>query len=550
MGLYLLTSPGRIDFIDGQRRYEVAKNWLDQGEPVVTDHYLGNIGVQLVNRRTGQTYSVYNAAPSLTPMPLMALSRLLPHHTPQRDQLAFSLTGPLFGALLGALLLLGYGALGIPLRQSLISAAIFCMATLWWPSSVTVFDQNQHGVLLLGAVFLAWLAGRRQSLQLAALAGLLAGLLINYQEMYALLLPAVGLAVLAAPEEGSSGEAVVPRRSVDRQAILRCLTFALCCCIGFGLYIAFNEVRLGTPFALAKYGPHDGLVPPTWGSPLAGFLSLALSPGKGILWFSPPLLCALLGARGMFRRAPTLALAVAGVSVIHLLVIVHLTFFGGDWCWGPRYAVPVMPLWALAFPFATRQMLVSRRVIAPLAAAGFLIQVAGVSIDTQRFFYERNLRSYFWALDPWCYFKQSQLAARPFEILSSITTGLPKQAVYFSPAPNQPQSIPLTPTDAEPARLWMRHFQIFYLPRPWWGWVSRILPEQRPVDPGPMSAVCAASLILGGILVFRALRATDSPTEAAAGPASKDLPTSGRGQPVPSAGGPDGCQAPGGSLAR
>src|SRR5437588_11284901 len=102
-------------------------------------------------------------------MHLMLLSRHLPGRRVGRDYFAFSLTGPLFGALLGALLVFGYGLLGIRLRESLLYTAIFCLATLWWPASVTVFDQNQHAALLFGAVLLAWVSGRRQSLHLAAL---------------------------------------------------------------------------------------------------------------------------------------------------------------------------------------------------------------------------------------------------------------------------------------------------------------------------------------------------------------------------------------------
>src|SRR6202035_4538437 len=126
LGLYLLTAPGRIDIIDGQWRYEVARNWLDTGEPVVADRWLLATRGQMLNPGNGKSYSVYNAAPSVTPMPLMLLSRLLPGHNTERDHFAFSLTGPFFGALLGALLLLAYGLLGIRLPESLVYTAIFC----------------------------------------------------------------------------------------------------------------------------------------------------------------------------------------------------------------------------------------------------------------------------------------------------------------------------------------------------------------------------------------------------------------------------------------
>ncbi len=485
-------------------------------------------GEQIRNPRTGASYSVYNAAPSFTPMPFMLLSRWLPGHAVERDQFAFSLAGPFFGALLGALLFLAYGWLGIGRRASLIFTGIFCLATLWWPASTTVFDQNQHAVLLLAAVLLAWLSGRRRQVGLAGLAGLIGGLLINYQEMYALVLPAVGLAVLAAPEEGASGDAARPRKTVERTAVLRYLAFGLGCCVGLGCFLVFNEIRWDTPLLLTRYGGLGTARVPTWGNPLAGFLGLAVSPGKGLIWFSPPLLLAFLGARALCRRAPALAAAVAGVSIIHLLIVTHLTFYGGDWCWGPRYTVPLMPLWALAFPLATLPAR-PHRLLCPLAIAGLCSQLMGVSLDQHRFFYERNIAPDFWASQPWFYFHESQLAARPFEILESVRVGPPAGAAYFNCSPTgQFTYCPFGSGQPGQTRLWMRHFQIFYLPRPWWGWMYRVAPEQRPVNPTSFLLACAILLAAGAALVFKSLTSGASAHSAVAAcrvPAQAPWPT-------------------------
>ena len=138
-GIYLLTAPGRIDTVDGQWRYDVAQNWLSGRGPVVTDPYLLASWEQTVNPATRRNYAMYNAAPSVTPMALMRFTRVLPGHTTARDQFAFTLAGPCFGALLGALLFLAYGWFGLGLRPSVGYTALFCLTTLWWPASVTVF---------------------------------------------------------------------------------------------------------------------------------------------------------------------------------------------------------------------------------------------------------------------------------------------------------------------------------------------------------------------------------------------------------------------------
>src|SRR5207244_2471630 len=119
------------------------------------------------------------------------------------------------------------------------------------------------------SVLLAWQSGRRNSTRLAVLAGFAGGLLLNYQEMYALWLPVAGLAVLASREEGSAENAATLQRYPDRAALCRYLAFGLGCSGGLALFFAFNELRFGTPLVLAKYGSHNGLMPPTWGNTLA-----------------------------------------------------------------------------------------------------------------------------------------------------------------------------------------------------------------------------------------------------------------------------------------
>lgn len=89
LGLYLLSSPGRIDFIDGQYRYDVARSWLDVGEPVVRDPALRALGAP-VDARTGKAYAWYNAASSLTPLPFMAVARWVGGDAVDRDRFAFS----------------------------------------------------------------------------------------------------------------------------------------------------------------------------------------------------------------------------------------------------------------------------------------------------------------------------------------------------------------------------------------------------------------------------------------------------------------------------
>src|SRR5947207_2730822 len=194
-----------------------------------------------------------------------------------------------------------------------------------------------------------------------------------------MLLPFVGLAVFARTDATRPASPWWRSSSVDYRALLRYIVFGAGCGVGLLGFVAFNYVRFGTPLAPGRYGS-------LWfsGNPVAGALSLALSPGKSIVLFSPPVILALFGARGLFKRAPMLVAVMGLISLVHVVLIVQLPFFAGDWCWGPRYLLVLVALWALALPFATEHL--SRLVVGIIVTLGLVVPLMGIGIDHQRYF--------------------------------------------------------------------------------------------------------------------------------------------------------------------
>jgi hypothetical protein len=498
LAVYVLTAAGRIDIIDGQVRYDVAATWLDTGHPGLRDPYLSRTLFAL--RTDTGTYGAYNAGASVAAMPLLLLSRALPGHTVERDRFTFTMTGAVFGAAASGVLVLAYGALGLSGATSVAWALAAAFTTMWWPGSVTVFDQNQHGALLLAAVLLAWMSGRHERVSLSALGGTVAGALIAYQEIYTLILPFAALPVFANCGEGTSTKGSL-RRTVDRASLIRYVSFGVAAGLGVLAFVAFNYVRFGTASAPGRY---DGGV--LFGSDrLAAILSFTVSPGKSIVLFSPPVVLAAAGAFGMLRRAPTLTVAILLVSLIHGALVLQLTFFGGDWCWGPRYLLVLVPLWALAAPFAAAHL--RPVVVIGVLAAGLSVQVLAVSVDHQRFFFHHDLRPHFW-LDQWAYFKRSQLLDRPRELVTVLTQGVPPEATRFAPTPQGDVTYtPASPRTYDvPGRIWSKQFAVFHVLRPWPLWLRWVDPGRRPVDPRPLLAVCGVLFAGGGLFIVRAVR--------------------------------------------
>jgi len=486
---YLLTSPGRIDSIDGQLRYEVTHSLVETGRPTIRDPVLQRFGIRTSD---GAVYAAYGIAPSLTPLPLVWLGSLWDGPREETRRFLFALADPLIGALIAPLLLVFFLELGIAPRSALAWTLASSFATLLWPASTTVLEQIQHAVLVLAAVYLGFLSGRRGSPVLAAGGGLAAGLLLLYQESYAILVPALALATLHGGRRGRS------------TPLGRLLVFLGTAGLGAVGWVEYNQLRFGVPLASGRLG--GGGHPPLLGNPLEGLAALLISPGKGILFYSPLVVLTVVAFPAFRRRWPKLATTVAAATVVHGLFIASLSIFHGDWCWGPRYLTVLLPLWALPLPFLPPIRL-RRPLIAALASVGLIVQLLGLSLVHERFFYERRLPTYFWYGDAAFYFRESALTARLGEIASTLAGGVPATATYFSPSPYRDL---LTYYIAPPASVdrapdWMPYFRIFYLPRPWPLWMPTVDPERfdRPLPPLPAAGILFLVGLAGGVLVWR-----------------------------------------------
>ncbi len=80
---------------------------------------------------------------------------------------------------------------------------------------------------------------------------------------------------------------------------------------------------------------------------LEGLAGQLVSPGKGLLWFCPAVLLGLAGFRGLWRRSPWVAGTILSGSVLLLLATSKYYQWHGGGCWGPRFLVPLLPLWLL-----------------------------------------------------------------------------------------------------------------------------------------------------------------------------------------------------------
>lgn len=207
--------------------------------------------------------------------------------------------------------------------------------------------------------------------------GAVAGVLINAKLIYApvLLFCALYLA-----------HAELRRAAPSWRAFLRDALFALLSFLPFcGVMLWHNWLKTGSPF-VSGYQIPGGIFS---GDLATGLYGLLLSPGKGLVFYAPPLLLGALGLREALRRRRAESLLLLAVIAVVTLLNARFRHWHGDYCWGPRYLVPVMPLMLLlCLPWLPAALDRDRRraglrraalgaLVGALLSAGLFVQVLG-----------------------------------------------------------------------------------------------------------------------------------------------------------------------------
>lgn len=466
LAAFILMNPGRIDIIDGQWRFEVAYNLARDSSLSVEDPALRRSGLPGKN---GERFSVYGISGSLAGLPLVAAANALIPENRDLAQFMFAQTSSIWGATGLALLFLIYRQLGLSSKKSLGWVAVVGCSTLYLPLSTSTFDQVQNAALLLWSVYAAYRAKQTRSILMAATGAAAFALLINYREANAIFLPALLYA---------SG--VTHWRWMGKQLLQDPVArvFMIGAMAGGAVWVGLNYARFGTLFPPSGMGYH----PPAFGNPVRGLAVLTVSPAKGLLWYTPPIIFCMMGWKQFRTTHRRLADAVATGTASWIALIASLTFAGGDWCWGPRYWVVVLPLMFLAAPYAQLPSRTSRILAGTVIGLGLVIQMLAVSVDHQRFFFERSLTPFFWYIDESFYFRESALLSRVREIGRLESPASSPITLPFRPGPH-PESLTYTifgPSGDELKRPmdWIARYRVFSLPRPWPLW-SAAIPDAR-----------------------------------------------------------------------
>jgi hypothetical protein len=371
--VFLLVTSREPPWADAHVTYDTTQNLVDHGS---LETSLESGPPWFYARRNGHRYGVFPLGNVVAMVPSYLAYKLLRNLPGVPDKPLFAMICHLSPALMMAAACALFLAM-LDDRRVAPRAAVSAALTLGLTTIVLIYARSPYAEALQ-TVALTWLcertlaAGRRPTLAGLGWLGVAAGVLLNAKLVYALVLPLPCAYLVYARWRAGDLELLVRRSALGALAFAELLALALW----------HNHLKTGSILD-SGYTIKEGVFSGDAGAALYGFF---LSTGKGMFFYSPPLLLGLLGLPTALRRhrAETVFL----IAVMAVVVGFNAKFraWHGDYCWGPRYLTPLAPLLFLcAFPWlpealARGRAKLRRLSVRALVTAGALVQLLGASL--------------------------------------------------------------------------------------------------------------------------------------------------------------------------
>jgi hypothetical protein len=350
---YAGTSRGVFVFGDDILMYQVTEAIWERGEVAVASLAPSKDVAHASRGGGGRRFAKYGLGPSLVALPFYGASHWL------FDRMELPATADSFGNLRTGPTIFGTGLanaatggatvavafllaveLGFPLLVALLTASCLGAGTLLAHYSSTFLSEPLSALCLAVAVLGLLKAKGKGSVKgvaagrwWLAISGFAAGLAVATKVAHVVVVLPLFLwaAVLGW------------HRDRQRGLVAHSLYWSSCFLLWIGAIAAYNWSRFASVFETG-YGNEAG----DFTTPLAvGLSGLLVSPAKGVLWYCPVLVLAVGGALAFWRRDRACALAILAASAPWLLMISRYYQWYGGGSWGPRFLVPLLPLWIL-----------------------------------------------------------------------------------------------------------------------------------------------------------------------------------------------------------
>jgi hypothetical protein len=317
----------------------------------------------------GRAYSKYGLGLPLVQIPLLraadGASRITGLSPTALRPIALSLLNPFLTALTAALILAACRRLKASPGAARLAALGYAFTTLAWAQAVTDSADPLQACLVAAAAYALAAAWADRSTGMPWVCGAALAGAVLAKTTVAALVPAFVAGAWLAVRASRAGW----RHALAGAARVAAPAAAAVAAVGW-----LNWLRFGS---LARTGYNS----PVFTNHLAdGLYGLLVGPNKGLVFYAPMAVLIPVGLVVLCRRS--LPFAVTVLLALLTWIPLNAVFYdwGGGWCWGPRYLLPVLPLGFAAIGVAA-DLPVVRRVACALGAAGAAVSLLGVAVS-------------------------------------------------------------------------------------------------------------------------------------------------------------------------
>ena len=180
-----------------------------------------------------------------------------------------------------------------------------------------------------------------------------------------LCLACCALAVLAKPTGVLFSPLLAAYLFLNRRSLIDTIYPLVGMLAGLVVSMVYNQIRFGSSL---DFGNRPGFGLSAF---FEAFPGLLLSPGYGLIWYSPVILCLLFLPKAALRKAEVLAILSLFVTLWVFYACRPVDWFGG-WSWGPRFLLPAL---ALLVPVAPLMRKRYAALLPLLAAIGLVLHL-------------------------------------------------------------------------------------------------------------------------------------------------------------------------------
>lgn len=375
--LYALTLRGMPSGGDAYAMYLVTESIVKDGDVFLPQQ----AGVPLINGINGAPVSKFAIGQSLAELPAYRIGdKLLTWSKHPRREVyqyfATTFTAAVVSAAAMTLLFMLCCGMGYGARAAAIVTILTGVFTMFWPHARLLFSEPLQALSLIGAVFSIHNFRRDGGVPAALAGGFFVGMACASKNVFIIAAPIFMVYFAGGLKKYGTGKKVAATAA-----------FMLALAMWAGTLLAYNQLRFGDFFATGYMMPdnREGVYKFSV-SVLTGLHGLLFSSGKGVFFYTPLLIPALILFPAFARRFRAEAFLIAALAVAAIIPFSKWGLWHGDYAWGPRFLAPLIPLAMLPIgelfmPGGRKMGRAAKACFGGLLALSLFIQTLGVFVN-------------------------------------------------------------------------------------------------------------------------------------------------------------------------